>query len=262
MLSLPRLLGEGHLKADPQLPAGELAGSFQTRSPTALLAEVARSGARGRLVFVRYETVNAERVELGVDMGHLVAYASSRTFLPGWVEYLDKPSKVPPEVVYALADVIRRQVPLDGLVSPATQVILQGERGRALRRGLVNLHGWPWGRFGFDTGREVQGGRVPPVSIFAILKDILQEAKPVPVMMAHLTGAMDVPLVRSPAFEREAKALGLTLEDRARLERFGNGRTLRDSFQDATSLRDERPLVRLGYLLREIGLLVPRDPPA
>ncbi|MCB9652371.1 MAG: hypothetical protein H6730_38055, partial [Deltaproteobacteria bacterium] len=83
-----------------------------------------------------------------------------------------------------------------------------------------------------------------------------------PVMMAHLTGAMDVPLVRSPAFEREAKALGLTLEDRARLERFGNGRTLRDSFQDATSLRDERPLVRLGYLLREIGLLVPRDPPA
>jgi serine/threonine protein kinase len=261
VLALPGLLGEGHLKADPTLPAGGLAGSFQTRSPTTLLAEVARAGTRGRLVFVRYETVNAERVELGVDMGHLVAYGASRVFLPGWARFLAEPARVPAEVVHALAEVVSRKTPLEGLVSPAAQAVLQQERGQALRRGLVGLHGWPWGRFGFEAGAEVAGGRVTPVPIFALLKEILQEAKPVPVMMAHLTGVMDVPMIRSPAFEREARALGLSLEDRARLERFGGERTLRDSFQEATSLRDELPLVRLGYLLREIGLLIPRDPP-
>lgn len=255
VLDLPALLGEAHLDRDASLPKGELTGSFSTHSPTALLAEVARSGAKGRLVLVRYESVAAERVEIGVDMGHIVAFGSSRRLLPGWQTLLAAPSDVPPDVVHAYCEVIAQRVPVSELAEAVTQDTLQEARGLAVKRALVEVQGWPWARFGFEAGGALSGGAIAPLRILGLLPELLAEAKSVPVMMAHLTSRLDVPMRRSDRFEQEVKDLGLPLEDRARLDRFGFGRTLRESFGAATSLRDERPSVRLGYLLSELGLL-------
>jgi len=257
VLDLPGLLGEAHVSSDPSLPAGEQTGSFQTKSPTAVLAEIARSGANGRLVFIRYETTHAERTELQVEMGHLVGFGGSRHLLPGWARLLESPDDVAPDVVHTLGEVIRSQRPLSEVGQSATREHLHDARREALEAALVAVHSWPWGRFGFEPGGQLPAGRVSPIPIFSRLAPVLAEAKTVPVMMAHLTGLLDVAMTRSAGFDREVRELHLDIEDQARLDRFGFGRTLRDSFASSTSLRDERPSVRLGYLLREIGLLVP-----
>ncbi len=256
VLELPPLLGEAHIGNEPTLPSGEQCGSFETESPTEVLAEVARSGASGRLVFIRYETTNAERVELQVEMGHVVRFGTSRDLLPGWRQILKTPDEVEPDVPHALGQVIRTHRDLDEVVQPATQRHLMEARGVALLQTIVDLHTWPWGRYAFEPGGSLTHGKVNPTPIFPVLAEAIHKSKPVPVLMAHLSAVIDVRLQRAPQYEREVRELELSIEDQARLDRFGFGRSLRDSFATSTSLRDERPMVRLGYLLREIGLLV------
>lgn len=257
VLQLPRLLGEAHISSDPTLPSGPQTGSFQNDSPTSILAQVARSGASGRLIFIRYETTAAERVEFYVEMGHLVGFGSSRHLLPGWSHLLKAPEDVEPDVIYALGEVIRSQRKLSAVAQVATQKHLLEARGQALIRTLVQVHTWPWGRYGFEAGGTPVAGRVPAMALFPQLAAVLSEAKPVPVLMAHLSGVMDVPMQRATHFDREVRELNLGIDDQARLDRFGGGRSLRDSLGASTSLRDERPAVRLAYLLKEIGVLVP-----
>ena len=259
VLDLPRLLGEAHIGSDPTLPPAKVQGSFQNESPTSILAKVSRSGVSGRLIFIRYETTAAERVEFYVEMGHLVGFGASRHLLPGWSFMLETPDEVEPDVVHALGEVIRTQRKLTAVAQVATQRHLLEARGLALTRKLVEVHTWPWARYAFEPGALPVAGRVTPQSIFGCLAEVLEQAKPVPVLMAHLSADMDAAMVRSASFEREVHELALDIDDQARLDRFGFARTLRDSFAASTSLRDERPSVRLGYLLKEMGVLIRQD---
>lgn len=97
------------------------------------------------------------------------------------------------------------------------------------------------------------------MAVFGLLPVLITRSKTTEELRRALTPFMSEPMICAPQFLELTCHVGWGQEQRACLSLFGGGRTLGASLMQARSIADEKSVLVVGYLLRELGLLEAAD---
>ncbi len=249
------LLGEELLPAERLLPPSEFSGTLKGHSLIAVLGQLARSRATGRLILLRRGEAGVDWRELHVLEGQLTDVVSNTGLLSMWGALMRGGRLGDDDLEERAHEALRRGRPMDELLGVRARSRLRRARAVLARRQLGELFGWEGAHFGLDTQSRPSSARREP--LLALLPRMVQRKKSAAELRSALTRAMEQEFERAPHFDVTAEQLELRPSLREHLDVFGQGYTLFESLAQCGPTVSSKSLLVLAHLLLELGLLRP-----
>ncbi len=249
---LMRLLGEALIANDSGMGQCTFLGTLKGHSLTAVLGELARTQASGRLVLLNDQAGQIDRRELHIRQGELTAISQNSATISLWQGLLASPFFCDynlPESVYTA---VRLQAPIRTLLSAQAKAGLRQARGLLARDQLRELYTWDQAHFGFDPTVEPLDGWSTP--LYRLLPRMVARYRDPAAVRAAVAPYFDVPLQRSADFDEQVAAMQFSETELERIEPLGHGYTLGESLAQS-ALRDEGYALVVSYVLIELQLL-------
>jgi serine/threonine protein kinase len=255
-----RLLSEELIPEDVGMGACTFQGTLKGHSLTAVLGELARTDATGRLVLLRREGSAIDRRELHVRAGDLTATAHNAATFALWEGMLASPFYTQLHLHESMYTAVQVQRPVTDLLASDAAAALAQSRALMARRELREVFTWDSAHFGFDPSAEPLPGR--PTPLLRLLPRMVARTKDRAQLRRAVDRYMDTPLSRSSDFEALVAAMDLRAPDLERIEPLGHGYTLGESLAQAAPSADDHYALVLSYVLLELGLLKRARPPS
>ncbi|MBK8011895.1 MAG: serine/threonine protein kinase [Deltaproteobacteria bacterium] len=253
------LLGEEIVAHSAMLPGTAFSGDLETMSLTALIGRIAVLALSGRLVCAHRFGDRVERREIHFAGGRLTAVLSNagRLRVP---DLLRDSGLIDPTAVDAcVRGTVLEREGLSALIARWYDVDLAPVMTRLMLQDLEEIFTWDVGSFGFDHECVPDPAPEVPMAVFGLLPVLITRSKTTEELRRALTPFMSEPMICAPQFLELTCHVGWGQEQRACLSLFGGGRTLGASLMQARSIADEKSVLVVGYLLRELGLLEAAD---
>lgn len=247
-----RLLGEALIPNDLGMGQCTFLGTLKGHSLTAILGELARTQATGRLVLLNDQDGRIDRRELHIKQGELMAVSQNEATWNLWRSLLASPffsQHNLPESVYTS---VRVQTQIGALLSAQAKTGLRQARGLLARQQLAHLFTWDHAHFGFDPTVQPLEGWSTPLS--RLLPRMVARNMNPSVIRTAVAPYFDVPLKRSDDFDERVAAMQFHKTELERIEPLGHGYTLGESLAQS-ALRDEGYALVISYVLIELQLL-------
>lgn len=251
------LLDESLVLPSGKLPVNMFSGSLEQHSLTALFGQLARTKATGRLIVVRNATGGVTRFEVHVRDGELMRVRSNHRAFDAFQMLIELPELRPTTLAVELQQVANFATPLADLASYDVHHALHRSRGRRTQELLTELFSWSSGQFGFQPDADVATGSGRP--LLRVLVGLVSRVLSPDMLRARIRDLWHVPLMRTPVFHTDARALGLGAGFASPVGPFGQGRTLVEALSLAAERSDENVALAVAYLLVELGLVRPAN---
>jgi serine/threonine-protein kinase len=255
-LPIPRFLeltGQEIREPDQFLPRGGVSGSLSSRSLVALLGEMARQRATGRLVVTKGALPPSPRREIHFHQGLPTMVAATEPELQPHRLILDHRLVTDAMMDDCMAQVLIEQRPLDFILGQRARINPDELRSFVMTLRLESIFDWTSGHFAFDAKAEPASTRPFASSIHALLPLILERRRSNDALRRAVAPYLDRAFAKSQHFAETVSCLGLSPAEAEWIATMGQFATLGEWF--ASGPIDERRAMIVTHLLLELGLL-------
>jgi serine/threonine protein kinase len=250
-----RLCGLDYLAPDSTpLRSVKLVGNLEDRTLSSVLIQIARNKWTGKLVIMDKGVHRVARREIDVMGGapvHVFADHPSLQFPHLYVQHKLLKKEMIPELV---VQVLRTRQPIEEVARRSAFTDLNPYRPVLLRDRLAEIFGWRFGRFAFDTGRDIKGAPFAP-SLLRILPDAIQRGYSVEELRRVLEPQMNVKLRKTDAFDAVINSLGLKDKHMNAARKLASKTALSQLLKKNAA--ETHILLSMAMMLTELEVLVP-----
>ena len=216
-----------------------------------------RERRTGRLTVILDRPGRPERYELHVDRGRLFHVASSRSLLAAWRGLLASPQIEQPQLRVWLTQVIDLSQPFELVAAASAVEAVRAQQAHFAQDDLQTVFAECAGAWAFSDQPSPPFPNGSGHALLTLIPSLVSQAYRTPELERRLNGRLNTRIERADNFEVEVGHLGLSHRDARALERFADGRSIRQTLASKVDPRLRKLTLVLAYSLLELGLIRP-----